>query len=183
MNIGEKIRMYREYRGYNQIQLAKASGINVGTIRKYELGIRNPKPDQLKKIANGLMLSESVFYDFDISTVGDVASLFFMLDNAIDFEFVGEKINGKYDADSVCLKFKDGFLKKFMAEWATFKVKTNLIRSEANDVTNSELKTTVIEQADKLYNQYKTKAVDAPYIVKRGADGISIKNYNIPYNK
>ena len=33
------------------------SGINVGTIRKYELGIRNPKPDQLEKIATALGLN------------------------------------------------------------------------------------------------------------------------------
>ena len=49
--VGKKIRAYREFRGYSQIQLAELSGINVGTIRKYELGIRNPKPDQLKKVA------------------------------------------------------------------------------------------------------------------------------------
>ena len=52
--VGKKIRAYREFRGYSQIQLAELSGINVGTIRKYELGIRNPKPDQLEKIATVL---------------------------------------------------------------------------------------------------------------------------------
>ena len=60
--IGKKIRAYREFRGYSQIQLAELSGINVGTIRKYELGIRNPKPDQLEKIATALRLNVSVFW-------------------------------------------------------------------------------------------------------------------------
>ena len=60
--IGKKIRAYREVRGYSQIQLAELSGINVGTIRKYELGIRNPKPDQLEKIATALGLNVSVFW-------------------------------------------------------------------------------------------------------------------------
>ena len=55
--VGKKIRAFREFRGYNQIQLAELSGINVGTIRKYELGIRNPKPDQLEKIATALGLN------------------------------------------------------------------------------------------------------------------------------
>lgn len=59
--VGKKIRAYREFRGYSQIQLAELSGINVGTIRKYELGIRNPKPDQLEKIATALGLNVSVF--------------------------------------------------------------------------------------------------------------------------
>ena len=59
--VGKKIRAFREFRGYSQIQLAELSGINVGTIRKYELGIRNPKPDQLEKIATALGLNVSVF--------------------------------------------------------------------------------------------------------------------------
>ena len=67
--VGKKIRAYREFRGYSQIQLAELSGINVGTIRKYELGIRNPKPDQLEKIATALGLNVSVFLDFNIETV------------------------------------------------------------------------------------------------------------------
>mgnify|MGYP003490022419 CR=1 FL=1 len=66
--VGKKIRAYREFRGYSQIQLAELSGINVGTIRKYELGIRNPKPDQLEKIATALGLNVSVFLDFNIET-------------------------------------------------------------------------------------------------------------------
>ena len=37
--VGKKIRAFREFRGYSQIQLAELSGINVGTIRKYELGM------------------------------------------------------------------------------------------------------------------------------------------------
>ena len=60
--VGKKIRAYREFKGYSQIQLAELSGINVGTIRKYELGIRNPKPDQLEKIATALGLNVSVFW-------------------------------------------------------------------------------------------------------------------------
>ena len=60
--VGKKIRAFREFRGYSQIQLAELSGINVGTIRKYELGIRNPKPDQLEKIATALGLNVSVFW-------------------------------------------------------------------------------------------------------------------------
>ena len=43
--VGKKIRAYREFRRFSQIQLAELSEINVGTIRKYELGIRNPKPE------------------------------------------------------------------------------------------------------------------------------------------
>ena len=78
--VGKKIRAFREFRGYSQIQLAELSGINVGTIRKYELGIRNPKPDQLEKIATALGLNVSVFLDFNIETVGDVPVSYTHLD-------------------------------------------------------------------------------------------------------
>ena len=82
--LGDKIRMYRQMREMNQIQLAEASGINVGTIRKYELGLRKPKPEQLEKIAAALHLNVSVFLDINISTIGDVLSLLFAIDNACD---------------------------------------------------------------------------------------------------
>lgn len=62
MEIGGKIRSFHELRGLTQDQLGKLLGINGGTIRKYELGIRNPKQDQLIKIANGLGVGVSVFY-------------------------------------------------------------------------------------------------------------------------
>ena len=42
---------------------------NSATIKKYEYGIRNPKPDQLLKIANALGISINLFMDFDIETV------------------------------------------------------------------------------------------------------------------
>ena len=41
--VGKKIRAFREFRGYSQIQLAELSGINVGTIENMSLesGIQN----------------------------------------------------------------------------------------------------------------------------------------------
>ena len=59
----------------NQIQLAELAGINVGTIRKYELGLRNPKPDQLEKIASALGLNVSVFLDFKIDSEKNISRI------------------------------------------------------------------------------------------------------------
>ena len=53
MEINEKIRYFRKQRGLSQELLAERTGINVNTIRKYEIGIRKPKVEQLKKIADG----------------------------------------------------------------------------------------------------------------------------------
>ena len=57
MTTGEKIKYFRNMRGISQETLGQLSGINSATIKKYEYGIRNPKPDQLLKIANALGIS------------------------------------------------------------------------------------------------------------------------------
>ena len=79
MTTGEKIKYFRNMRGISQETLGQLSGINSATIKKYEYGIRNPKPDQLLKIANALGISINIFMDFDIETVSDVLSLLFKL--------------------------------------------------------------------------------------------------------
>lgn len=170
MTVGEKIRAFREHRGWTQKQLGDACGIIEGSIRKYELGLRNPKAEQLKKIAAGLQVSESVFYDFDIATVSDVVALLFMLDNATEIE-----LNKK--GKDVYLKFNDEFLKKFMREWYTAKTKTSEIKAEVENITNNEAKTAVIDKADEYYNKFKTAALDNPAIIKKDTDGITIRNY------
>ena len=106
--VGKKIRAYREFRGFSQIQLAELSGINVGTIRKYELGIRNPKPEQLEKIAAALGLNVSIFLDFNIETVGDVLSLLFAIDDSVNLslsETRNQKIILDFDNPMICLLY------------------------------------------------------------------------------
>lgn len=111
--VGEKIRAYHEFRSLNQIQLAELSSINVGTIRKYELGIRNPKPDQLKKIATALGLNVSIFLDFNIETAGDALSLLFAIDDSVDLSLAPVSSDGK-NSDAVCFTFKNPTLQDFI---------------------------------------------------------------------
>jgi transcriptional regulator with XRE-family HTH domain len=113
--IGKKIRAFREFRGYSQIQLAELSGINVGTIRKYELGIRNPKPDQLEKIATALGLNVSVFLDFNIETVGDVLSLLFSIDDSVNLSLA------EMPDQKISLTFDNPTMQDFFRKWCQFK--------------------------------------------------------------
>lgn len=109
--VGKKIRAYREFRGFSQIQLAELSGINVGTIRKYELGIRNPKPEQLEKIAAALGLNVSIFLDFNIETVGDVLSLLFAIDDSVNLslsETRNQKIILDFDNPMMQVSLRNG---------------------------------------------------------------------------
>mgnify|MGYP000006494172 CR=1 FL=1 len=91
MTTREKIKYFRNMRGISHETLGQLSGINSATIKKYEYGIRNPKPDQLLKIANALGISINIFMDFDIETVSDVLSLLFKLDDQIDMKFEADK--------------------------------------------------------------------------------------------
>ena len=108
MTVGEKIKYYRNIRGISQEMVGNLSGINPATIKKYEYGIRNPKPDQLLKITNALGISINLFMDFDIETVSDVLSLLFKLDEQIDMKFEAEKDeNGEFIPSTVKLSFQN----------------------------------------------------------------------------
>ena len=151
--IGKKIRAFREFRGYSQIQLAELSGINVGTIRKYELGIRNPKPDQLLKITNALGISINLFMDFDIETVSDVLSLLFKLDEQVDMNFDAEKDeNGEFIPSTVKLSFKNAAINKKLCTYLTAKQKKDL---SLDDVKN--------------------RLVDDNRVVRKGVERITVK--------
>ena len=75
MEINEKIRYFRKQRGLSQELLAERTGINVNTIRKYEIGIRKPKVEQLKKIADGLEISAIEFLDIEIENEADLIAM------------------------------------------------------------------------------------------------------------
>ena len=47
----------------------------MNTIRKYEIGIRKPKVEQLKKIADGLEISVIEFLDIEIENEADLIAM------------------------------------------------------------------------------------------------------------
>ncbi len=54
MTVGENIKAYRKKQGLTQKQLGDRCNLSEAMIRQYELGIRNPKIETIRKIANGL---------------------------------------------------------------------------------------------------------------------------------
>ena len=71
MKNGKNIKAARIYRGITQQKLGELCGLATGTIQQYELNKRNPKVEQVAKIAGALNLGYSVskhgvisFYDF-----------------------------------------------------------------------------------------------------------------------
>lgn len=180
--VGKKIRAYREFRGLNQIQLAQLSGINVGTIRKYELGLRNPKPDQLEKIAAALGLNISVFLDFNIDTVGDVLSLLFAIDDAVELSLSPVVVDGK-ETDTVAFTFKDSTLQNFVKKWCEFKNvyakdKDKILTSEADDAKKSA----ALEELDQIQELWKLRAMGTSIgchnVIRKGTDEHTVKINN-----
>ena len=90
-SIGSKIQKYRKLKDMTQDELSKQSGIYLSTIKKYESGERNPKPDQLQKIAEALGISVTVFLDYDINTISDVLSLVMKLNEQSPLKISADK--------------------------------------------------------------------------------------------
>jgi len=127
MTVGEKIKYYRNIRGISQEMLGNLSGINPATIKKYEYGIRNPKPDQLLKITNALGISINLFMDFDIETVSDVLSLLFKLDEQVDMKFEAEKDdNGEFIPSTVKLSFQNAAINQKLCTYLKAKQGANI---------------------------------------------------------
>lgn len=175
--VGKKIRAYREFRGFSQKQLAELSGINVGTIRKYELGIRNPKPDQLERIATALGLNVSVFLDFNIETVGDVLSLLFAIDDSVNLSLKPT------EDQKIVLTFDNPMMQDFFRKWCQFK---NVYEKEKTEILGISDETKRQEELEKLnatQEEWKLRAMGTTIgchtVVKKGSEDNIIKTYDL----
>lgn len=127
MTKGEKIRLYRTKKQITQKALAELAGVSEVAIKKYESGERNPKPEQIKKIATALQIDEYALLDIEIdhlsvTTVEDVISLISLLDQKVGIAF-NYKINslGSIDPSSITLKFTDSIVNIEIMKWLTEK--------------------------------------------------------------
>ena len=174
--VGKKIRAYREFRGYSQKQLAELSGVNVGTIRKYELGIRNPKPDQLEKIAVALGLNVSVFLDFNIETVGDVLSLLFAIDDSVNLSLKPT------EDQEVKLTFENPMMQDFFRKWCQFKNVYEKEKAEILAITDESKRQEELEKLNATQEEWKLRAMGTTIgchtVVKKGSED-NIKTYDL----
>ena len=179
--VGKKIRAFREFRGYSQIQLAELSGINVGTIRKYELGIRNPKPDQLEKIATALGLNVSVFLDFNIETVGDVLSLLFSIDDSVNLSLA------ETPEQKISLTFDNPTMQDFFRKWCQFKNVYEKEKAEILAIEDEDKRQAELDKLNATQEEWKLRAMGTTIgchtIVKKGTEGNDIKTYDLHKKK
>lgn len=175
--VGKKIRAYRDFRGFSQKQLAELSGINVGTIRKYELGIRNPKPDQLERIATALGLNVSVFLDFNIETVGDVLSLLFAVDDSVNLSLKPT------ENQEVILTFDNPMMQDFFRKWCQFKNVYEKEKAEILAITDVSKRQEELEKLNATQEEWKLRAMGTTIgchtVVKKGSEDNIIKTYDL----
>ena len=175
--VGKKIRAYREFRGYSQIQLAELSGINVGTIRKYELGIRNPKPDQLEKIATALGLNVSVFLDFNIETVGDVLSILFAIDDSVNLSLA------ETSDQKIAMTFDNPTMQDFFKKWCQFKNVYEKEKAEILAIEDEDKRQEELGKLNATQEEWKLRAMGTTIgchtIVKKGSEDNTLRVYDL----
>jgi len=136
MDIGNKIRELRTMRKMSQKQLSELSGVSEGAIRKYEAGTRNPKPSQLKLIANAMGMDEFIFYDMTIDTPARIMSIFYWIDDSFEIKFDGDKDeNGCIKPQSISIRFNNNQLNERFAKWAIMK---SAIESTTREMYSSD---------------------------------------------
>lgn len=176
MTTGEKIRYYRNLRGMSQETLGELSGIHYATIKKYELGIRNPKPEQLLKISNALGISINVFLDLDISTVSDVLSLLFKMDDEIDMNISADKKeDGSYIPSSVRISFDNKELNKRLCKYLETKELLNTAQEKYQSGSMDEKQKKELEDLEKTIDEIKQSLIDSNLVIRKGTSGITVK--------
>lgn len=168
MTIGEKIRFYREKRGFTQTMLSQATGIPLGTIKKYEISNRKPKSDAMEKIALALRVSPNVFYDLKSETIGDLTALFFFLAQEGKIHFYGEKDSeGKYDINSLTFSFDSPLLKHCLKDWADTLNIINTLRAQADTCTDETVKNMLLTRADEVQREAEYTHISSQILVPK----------------
>ena len=127
LNLARAIKKYRKARKLTMEQLSEKSGINLSTLKKYETYNRNPKLEQLSKIAEALEVSVFEFLDIEVKSVNDIISLVNKMNIATDIDW-------DIDNDKVCISFKNKEINNCLKEYAVDYKKDNILieKTETN---------------------------------------------------
>ena len=149
--IAEKIKNFRKAKKLSQKELSERSGINLSIIKKYETGYRNPKPDQLIKIANALEISSVELLPIEISNVNDILALLMKIEENTPLNWSYEKDEeGNYIPGTIHISFKDNRIEEALIELIETKEKQKEMQ---NDIAKHEL----FEQLDIEHVSFEDK--------------------------
>ena len=113
--IGSRIRRIRKEKGLSQAELGEMVGLNADRIQKYENGVRKPKKDMLKRIAEALGVSTLALADPNTTSYIGAMYAFFELEEHFNIK-VEEAPEG--NAPGLCLSvdFRESIY-PYMKEW------------------------------------------------------------------
>ena len=168
MTIGDKIKYYRNNRGYSQEQLAALSGMNLSSIKKYETNVRNPKPDQIRKIASALGVSSSLFLDIDMTTISDVMALLLCMHENIPMTIFADKnSDGEYIPETVSIKFNNKEINRRLCSYMNgLDIEARVSQSREQYKANPD-DAAALEDLDAMLQMIKLNVVDCNQIVKK----------------
>ena len=137
-NIARIIKYYRQLKDMSQEDLSNASGINLSTIKKYEVGLRNPKYEQLEKIADALGININSFYNMEYKTVGDFLSTIISIDRQLDMNIEG-KIDDSGDIipESIKITFNNKNINMALSEYL-------ILREEHSDESAEKINNLIL---------------------------------------
>lgn len=137
MTIGENIKRIRQQRGLTQDELGYLVGVADTMIRKYELGIANPKPKKLEAIAYALGVNVEVLKNADFDKVTAMHRLFQLF----------RQYDGSFD-QSGNLHFPKMNLQPWFDRWTQYKLEL----AEAQKISDKAKRQCAIEDAEDKFN-------------------------------
>lgn len=126
MQLKDKLKRIRKNRTYTQKELAKVSGVSLPVIQSYESGLRNPKDENLQKLAQTLDVDVWALRDLDIDMTNhnDRAAIYyflFLLNEkglfSVDDLAVAVNYNENHDPDFTVSFKTDRRLYNFFSKW------------------------------------------------------------------
>lgn len=123
--LANKIKEYRKLRNMTAQDLSEKSGINLSTIKKYETDGRNPKLEQLQKIADALEVSIFEFLDIEIKSVSDILSLLNKMNESTSMNWMIDDETGTAN-----ISFNINEINKSLCDYTLFNNNESLIIEE-----------------------------------------------------
>lgn len=130
MTIGENIKRIRLQRGLTQDELGYLIGVPDSMIRKYELGILNPKQKRLAEIAYALGVNIEALTNSDFDNIRAMHRLFQLFR-----QYSGDFINNS----GICLQFDKLDLQPWYERWQKYEAEKASAALEPNEEKRKEM--------------------------------------------
>lgn len=157
MNTGEKIKYFRLARNMTQEQLAQEAEISFSTLRKYEANERNPKYEQLLKIASALEISVNIFMDFDIQTISDLFSILFKMENQANLKInTMQELDAASSEDTLFLHFQNNYINQVLKTYYSSAKSIKNIDTQHQNTALAEIQNRLLDNNTSIHSDTST---------------------------